>query len=253
MPRPYKWWTEQEIEFLKTNYPTTSAKIIGEELGRSKATVATKVCSLGLKSELRRKPWSDYEIEVLKSKFHLPRERLLNLLPNRSLDAILDKTKRCGLSRRYEVHKREMGADCGLTRREATYIAGVMDGEGTISIHKEKRSPVAYYPRLGVVNTSLELMLWLKKKLHFNIPQKLDKGRRESWKTCYCGTLSGYKVYPLLKRILPSLIVKRKQAELVIAFLEERLKHVESNLGYTGEEIQLYKEVRALNKRGLPL
>jgi hypothetical protein len=42
-------WTEQQIQFLKENYPNTSVKFCAEKLGLTKSTVKAKAAKLGLK------------------------------------------------------------------------------------------------------------------------------------------------------------------------------------------------------------
>ncbi len=105
-----------------------------------------------------------------------------------------------------------------LTDTEASYIAGILDGEGTIYFHKNG-------PRIIIGNTHRELMEWLSTLLKRNLTQQ--KGRTPSGerKTPFW-VLSVYRkadVLFLLEQISPYVIVKKEKVERAIKMLlEER-------------------------------
>jgi hypothetical protein len=54
-----------------------------------------------------------------------------------------------------------------------------------------------------------------------------------------------------LSRIKDKLILKKRQAELVLEFCQSRINGaVDRGLGYSDRELELYEELRKLNKRG---
>lgn len=195
-----------------------------------------------------RSRWSDDEVKILKTKMALPKEELLKLLPRRTWHAILNKAQQVGVFRRLEVNKNQAKYHYDLTEVEAAYIAGIIDGEGSIAIRRDKGSGTSwYYPCLAIVNTDKNLMSWLHSKLHFSRTHLRKRGKSRQ---CYLGILSAYRVYSLLKQLLPFLIVKKERAEHTIGFIEQRLQHTHPYSGYTKEEIRLFEKVRILNKLG---
>jgi len=101
------------------------------------------------------------------------------------------------------------------------YFAGMLDADGNIKFDKWKGRD--YQRRIGVrvANTSKELAEWLKKKFGSNYyaskPYSFHQEIVYHWQT-----YDRFKAYIILKSVLPYLIVKRKQAEKVIRFLEEK-------------------------------
>jgi len=97
------------------------------------------------------------------------------------------------------------------------YLAGIIDGEGTIDFIKNKtrrRREVA--PRLKVVNTDFGLIKWLA-ELGGRFYRYERKDRRH--KPSYEWFISGVQnIQPLLQAILPYLVIKRRNAERVLEF-----------------------------------
>lgn len=152
-----------------------------------------------------------------------------------------------------------------LSKEEWAYIAGIIDGEGTISIIRvnKKRRGLHWYilqPTIQVSNTSEELIRWLGEKLDMKVNNRARslppayKGRqrtREEIAICYVVALFGYKVYSILKNICPYLIIKRGQCELTMQYIESRMKLADDqyNCPYTDEDEQLWLAVRKLNRK----
>jgi hypothetical protein len=57
-----KIWTTNEIDYLKANYPTTTARKIGEHLGRSRMAVWKKAYDLDLRITSRK----THDVKVVK-------------------------------------------------------------------------------------------------------------------------------------------------------------------------------------------
>ena len=94
------------------------------------------------------------------------------------------------------------------------YIAGLLDGEGTITIWRKQ-------PYCSITNTSKEVMEWLANNLGGTIYK--PKRREKATKDIYLWSLSRTKdIAKLLRILLPYLIIKRREAEKVIALCEEK-------------------------------
>ena len=106
----------------------------------------------------------------------------------------------------------------------ADYVAGLIDGEGTLGIHKthyDRPSP-NYAAALAITNTNKkvldEVALWLNSKSVkvYTMPKKRYSDKH---KDCYMLRITNSGLKKLLPLIIDSLIIKRKQAEVLLRFL----------------------------------
>lgn len=105
------------------------------------------------------------------------------------------------------------------------YIAGLFDGEGhvTIGTHQDKRRPgnaPQHTLALVVTNTDRAVIEWLRDALGCGHVNTHHRAMRDV-KTCYRFILSSDNAAQLLSAMLPYLHIKRRQAELMIAFRQE--------------------------------
>jgi hypothetical protein len=138
------------------------------------------------------------------------------------------------------------------------YVAGIVDGEGTITICRseytanrkaENGRPARQYHTTGfslkisVKNTDVRLVKWLKSR--FGGEYYTDTGKKPAnWKDSYVWHYGAETKQEFLLAILPYLIIKKEQALLALEFL--RLGSVQ-----TPEKRQaLYEKIVALNQRG---
>lgn len=144
-----------------------------------------------------------------------------------------------------------------MDKSKFIYLAGIVDGEGHITIARHKtdkywkadgtvalrKTPNTMYQNvLGVRNTDLRLMDWLKE--HFGGNYYGGKSSKDNWKPSWCWhSTSNEKTKLILLGILPYLILKGEQAKIVLSNIE---------LGTPNPEKReaLFLKVKALNKRG---
>lgn len=107
-----------------------------------------------------------------------------------------------------------------LTENQSAYIAGLIDGDGTICItqwrRKDRPSP-RYRVVLSVTNTSKAIMDWLKSTVNagnifYEKPYIAKRKQKYRW------NLAQGLIKPLLEEIRPYLIVKAHRADLALAF-----------------------------------
>lgn len=148
------------------------------------------------------------------------------------------------------------------TKEELAYLAGLWDGEGTITIFKN-RSNNGYEklcPTLGIVNTDLEIInavlsILDKLKVSFHIFEKEGK-KKDKHKLCYQLTSRNSRyIEVVLQAMLPYLRGKKSQAELVLRFVKKRIvlkDKVKSNrqMQYDPSDYQTELQLRRLNRRG---
>jgi hypothetical protein len=99
------------------------------------------------------------------------------------------------------------------------YIAGIFDGEGSISILRRKSCSSwnwSHSEMLIVSNTNEELIAWFLR----NIGGVIDTIRRSNarHKTSYSWRINGRNVERFLVPILPYLVVKKARAEIALEF-----------------------------------
>ena len=120
------------------------------------------------------------------------------------------------------------------------YLAGLIDGEGTIRIHKQ--TVYGYNPyfhlRLIISNTSADLMTWLT----LNFGGSIDsKGVTSSDKKYMGWYVSAKDVKKVIENTYSFLVVKKKQVQVALNYI-----YCKDRMG--GEVF--YLEMKELNKRG---
>ncbi len=105
-----------------------------------------------------------------------------------------------------------------LTKTQAPYIAGFVDGEGCIDISNCGKGYT--YATVSIGNTHFETMEWLAKLTGVKVTEECRResmGKRRFWYV----RLSGRRAAHLLRQIYPFLRVKREQARVVLDFAEK--------------------------------
>ncbi len=115
---------------------------------------------------------------------------------------------------------------------DLAYMAGIIDGEGTITIGTSGS------PRLLVANSSMLLMEWIVATFggRMQTPRATRKPNHKPVISWYC---SADQTVALCRLLLPCLKVKRLQADLILAWRD------------TTDRVVALKLIRALNRRGL--
>jgi len=129
------------------------------------------------------------------------------------------------------------------------YVAGFVDGEGSISIaaekHRNKRN-IAFRPMLSVSNTHRGVLDEIRDFLstgRVHLHRRRDEKHRQS----YVLHVSGPGLLTVLQELAPRLIVKRAQAEVVIEFMQRRKLLRTRRIGE--KEIAMVERLRTLNAR----
>jgi hypothetical protein len=108
------------------------------------------------------------------------------------------------------------------TQEDIIYLAGIVDGEGSIGIDVGKprgrmRSP-NHFLRLQISNTYAPLIRWIEAR--FGGRATPQRGLR--LRTCWQWVEHGQAAVDLLRRIQPYLIVKQQQTRLALEFWAQR-------------------------------
>lgn len=128
-----------------------------------------------------------------------------------------------------------------------SYVAGFIDGEGTITFARTKSragNPMLK-PRL-LIGQKLSEVLYL-------IQEKVGDGHiMQSGKGLYIFQHDGVRKLPLmLEELLPYLIIKKRQAEILLDYCKCRTKVLGAGIGLDQHCLDLDMEMRRLNQRGV--
>lgn len=133
-----------------------------------------------------------------------------------------------------------------LSTVEAAYLAGIIDGEGTISLYMNKGKQTVQVS-LSIANTDRPLLNWARLltglgDTHFEKQTNPRHKIRGRWR---CGADAAISV---IRQIKPFLKIKSRQADLAI-LARERLKNVADRVDRSWQSVMV-AEARRLNKTG---
>jgi hypothetical protein len=145
-----------------------------------------------------------------------------------------------------------------LNKLTASYLAGLIDGEGCLDI---PLSTNGYYKsRLRIALINKELIYWLKDSFGGSIYERKGIGKNRD---SYCWTLENKKVLkPFLQKVYPYLKIKKEEAIVMLKFFKtfsensfiktvgggQHLKQevIDQRVNYS-KEIKLLKRVCSVN------
>lgn len=124
-----------------------------------------------------------------------------------------------------------------MTETEKAYIAGIIDGEGSIMLIRAhpKEFPS---PCISIASTTMELLRWVKDTVGSGTITHKKNYNPEVHKECYSYVLKFDAAINLMRDIYPYLIikVKKKRAKLII----DKYKSVTPRNGrYSNEMLEL--------------
>lgn len=144
------------------------------------------------------------------------------------------------------------------TNEELAYLAGMVDGDGCISIHRIGKPADGYYAlTLAVGNTHMGMLEWIRARFGGTIttsgkPCKPHHAKKWTW------AIYGQPMADLLSLLYPYLVAKKRQAELGVEYrvtvytpsqkggAPGRAKLSEEMKAY---RLRIYTELKSLNFR----
>lgn len=249
-------WSEEETALFKKYYPITEREQFLKFFpNRTYISIRRKAARLGLRKEIRW--WTLEELDTLKNCYsNLSKKELFKVLPKKDWTNIRHKAQELGLTLDYNRwYKRnwkkfEDFGNITLSDIERGYLAGIIDGEGTIRIVKAKNKQwkTTYYaPFISITNTDPKLMSYIRELVKigsFYIELRTKPQHRQ--KMVYSiASIEGVK--QILEQIKGLLIVKKRNAMLVLEFIE--IKKNKTETGITPRELELYEQTNKENIR----
>jgi hypothetical protein len=146
---------------------------------------------------------------------------------------------------------------------QVAYLAGIIDGEGSIYIgcysHNPKTGTPHYQTKIEVSNTSEPLVDWLIANFEGNKTMYTAKQlAKNSRRAVYRWTIWSDRVAHLCEIMLPYLVIKKREAEIMIE-MRETYKKTHMQKGQQGtqpieksvlaDRERLYKEIKSLHIR----
>jgi len=142
------------------------------------------------------------------------------------------------------------------TKCEKKIIAWSIDWEGCIGlyIHRTKNKEICgLQPKVVLENTNKPLLLMFRSIVKLgNISKRKKHPRRKQMWTWQITAFNECKY--LLESILSYLHGKRKQAKIVLCFIQSRIdRGIEKNhrIPYSDRELEYHKIIKELNQRGI--
>lgn len=139
-----------------------------------------------------------------------------------------------------------------MTELQRAWLAGFIDGEGSIGIYRKKsihaRASHDYGVRILAVNTNQEVMEYIKVLVGSGCSWISKKGYKANWRPCHRWQAFGENARDIVRQILPYLKVKRAIAELVLTM------PICSRNGRTADDIArqeaIFASAKMMNRRG---
>jgi len=149
------------------------------------------------------------------------------------------------------------------TEVELAWLAGIVDGEGTVGISRTNNKTQAHpylRPHFQVVNTDMRIIDKtaqiirdiVGKRVSVVVSNKGGKGCKRGYRI---KVSTQWELLLLLPTLMPHLVAKREQAELAIEFCKRR--HIRTERGaywyeFKNEDEAAYSRSLELNRRGEP-
>ena len=137
-----------------------------------------------------------------------------------------------------------------MTETEKAYLAGIIDGEGCIGIHKNHKKVLL---RVHVYNTNRVLLEWIQDRFGIIIH---DRVRQANWKRQYSCQFNGIAALDLLKTVYPYLVLKKAQARIAFSYgetLQASGLYARLSLRFKEKRLECYKLMKEYNKRGVAI
>ena len=128
-----------------------------------------------------------------------------------------------------------------ISSEDWAYLAGILDGEGSICLHKDKKTG-RIWGDMSIYNTSPELINWILEKFGGRIYDNKSRNRFGD-KPNFVIRWNGEKSGELIPYLLPYLIIKQKKALNLLALSKVSGFH-STNKNKREEQEMIYEMVR---------
>jgi hypothetical protein len=151
------------------------------------------------------------------------------------------------------------------TELECAMAAAYIDSEGCISLgkgqtRKDRTGYLVYVPRLLVSNIDPRLPIWLQERFGGAVLYRECPSTKKS-RPVYTWGANQAEIGKVLRQCLPYFIIKKREAELMLEFLETRFMEPRKADGTWGKvtkeklavKEQKYQDLKAYKRRSYPI
>lgn len=142
-----------------------------------------------------------------------------------------------------------------LSPAEAGYLAGFVDGEGSLTIGRarkpEHRSGYTYIAIMTVSSTDLDALYRIVALAGGGKIQMQDKRSNPLHRPLYRILWTSGQIRHLLPQVQPYLQIKQRQAELLLEFMDSKVFGRRATAESWQRQEALRAQIRTLNKRGI--
>jgi len=205
MPKHWKAWSvDDDITLVARRRVGYSCREIAEELGRDIDSIRHRACRLNAGAITYKHCWTKIELRRLRRLYpQASWPELDRAFPGWSRKAIREKARRMGVRReRSAAADEEIQKALRLSETEAAYIAGLVDGEGSIMQSKGRLV-------MSLGSTCHDAIEFLQDKIggrSYFYPNGSGIGHKPFWRWHFS---KKYAVLEVLRRLGPYLIIKR--------------------------------------------
>jgi hypothetical protein len=146
--------------------------------------------------------------------------------------------------------------DSRWSETELAYFAGLLDGEGCFGFGNFGKH--TFVCRLSMGNTNLRLLSWVKDRFGGTIfPERRSGPGSHRWKPVFRWVAAAADLEQIIPAILPYLVGKREQAELVLLYRQTLQPPIKGHRSapiipeaVKAERHRIVNAMAVLNKRG---
>lgn len=143
------------------------------------------------------------------------------------------------------------------TSEECAYLAGLIDGEGCLSIYRLTnrtcKRGYTFAGRITVTNTDLDTLVELREL--WGIGRVRARTLQPKRKPSYSWEFSPREIKVFLPKIMPYLHIKQRQAKLLMSFLNTQVWGRQRGFSLTDKQYddraKMVEDLHTLNRRGL--
>lgn len=201
--------------------------------------------------------FSETEDELIRENWLGDKEEITELLPSRTWPSIRSRAQKLKLPLRSQGWWKDL-TPVELTDFERGFVVALIDSEGSLIIHINRRDPQKYQsfknftltPEVVVGNTIRGFL----EKAHQIIGGSIKPRKQHNPKhsKSFDLRLNGLdNIYRLLKAIEPDLTVKKEQCKLMLEYCQSRMNAIREKgtwqAHYSEREIEIANEIHRLN------
>ena len=166
------------------------------------------------------------------------------------------KIKISKINKKHGYQKNILSLKNMIQEEQKSYIAGLFDGDGCITIRKyfpKKMKSPSYCAHISLINCNKSILLFLKKQFGGCVTL-LSRNKNPLWNNCYQLQISSDKGINFIKFFYNFLVIKQEQASLIIEFQKE-IRSIGRKYGVKGLPVNVllsrekYKKQLSLLKR----